>query len=51
MVLNYQVMILLAIKALDAVASSLFEYLKFSALTEDSFELYKVRSDDNRANR
>ncbi|KAF8597455.1 hypothetical protein BDV93DRAFT_547915 [Ceratobasidium sp. AG-I] len=41
MVLNYQVMILLALKALDAVASSLFEYLKFSALTEDSFELYK----------
>ncbi|KAF8597456.1 hypothetical protein BDV93DRAFT_513317 [Ceratobasidium sp. AG-I] len=42
MVTNYQVMILLAIKALDAVASSLFNYLKFSALTEDSFQLYKA---------
>ncbi|KAG9085277.1 hypothetical protein FS749_004567 [Ceratobasidium sp. UAMH 11750] len=41
MELNYQVMILLAIRALDAVASSLREYLKNSALTEDSFRLYK----------
>ncbi|QRV76228.1 chitinase [Ceratobasidium sp. AG-Ba] len=41
MVLNYQVMILLAVRALDAVAASLYEYLKFSALTEDSFQLYK----------
>ncbi|CCO36258.1 hypothetical protein BN14_10389 [Rhizoctonia solani AG-1 IB] len=41
MVMNYQVMLLLAVKALDAVASSLYEYLKFSALSEDSFELYK----------
>ncbi|KAG9125909.1 hypothetical protein FRC07_005677, partial [Ceratobasidium sp. 392] len=41
MELNYQVMILLAVRALDAVASSLYEYLKFSALTEDSFQLYK----------
>jgi hypothetical protein len=44
MTLNYQVMILLAVRALDAVASSLFEYLRFSALSEDSFELYKVCS-------
>jgi hypothetical protein len=44
MVMNYQVMLLLAVKALDAVASSLYEYLKFSALSEDSFELYKVRN-------
>ncbi|CAE6436657.1 unnamed protein product [Rhizoctonia solani] len=41
MELNYQVMLLLAIKALDTVASSLYEYLKFSALSEDSFNLYK----------
>ncbi|KAG8712938.1 hypothetical protein FRC08_013898 [Ceratobasidium sp. 394] len=41
MELNYQVMILLAIRALDAVYSSLYEYLKNSALTEDSFKLYK----------
>ncbi|CAE6467855.1 unnamed protein product [Rhizoctonia solani] len=41
MELNYQVMLLLAVKALDAVASSLYEYLKFSALGEDSFALYK----------
>ncbi|KAG9103705.1 hypothetical protein FRC06_008699 [Ceratobasidium sp. 370] len=41
MELNYQVMILLAIRALDAVAGSLKEYLKNSALTEDSFQLYK----------
>ncbi|CAE6505009.1 unnamed protein product [Rhizoctonia solani] len=41
MELNYQVMLLLAVKALDAVASSLYEYLKFSALSEDSFALYK----------
>ncbi|KAG8683169.1 hypothetical protein FRC08_014488 [Ceratobasidium sp. 394] len=34
-------MILLAIRALDAVYSSLYEYLKNSALTEDSFKLYK----------
>lgn len=42
MALSYQVMILLAIRALDAVANSLTEYLRFSALTEDSFQLYKV---------
>ncbi|KAG8707847.1 hypothetical protein FRC09_001579 [Ceratobasidium sp. 395] len=41
MELNYQVMILLAVRALDAIASSLYEYLKNSALTEDSFQLYK----------
>ncbi|KAG8713614.1 hypothetical protein FRC11_011611, partial [Ceratobasidium sp. 423] len=41
MELNYQVMLLLAVKALDTVASSLYEYLKFSALSEDSFALYK----------
>ncbi|KAF8761305.1 chitin binding, partial [Rhizoctonia solani] len=41
MQLNYQVMLLLGIRALDAVASSLYEYLKFSALSEDSFALYK----------
>ncbi|KAH7333771.1 hypothetical protein B0J17DRAFT_137113 [Rhizoctonia solani] len=41
MELNYQVMLLLAIKALDAVANNLYEYLKFSALSEDSFALYK----------
>ncbi|KAG9095771.1 hypothetical protein FRC06_009445 [Ceratobasidium sp. 370] len=41
LVLNYQVMILLAVRALDAVAGGLKEYLKNSALTEDSFQLYK----------
>ncbi|CAE6339114.1 unnamed protein product [Rhizoctonia solani] len=41
MELNYQVMLLLVVKALDAVANSLYEYLKFSALSEDSFNLYK----------
>ncbi|KAB5592346.1 hypothetical protein CTheo_4227 [Ceratobasidium theobromae] len=41
MTLSYQVMILLVVRALDAVANSLTEYLRFSALTEDSFQLYK----------
>ncbi|ELU44075.1 glycosyl hydrolases family 18 domain-containing protein [Rhizoctonia solani AG-1 IA] len=44
MQLNYQVMLLLGIRALDAVASSLYEYLKFSALSEDSFALYKTKA-------
>ncbi len=39
----YKVFILIAVWALDEVAGSLYEYLNFSAMTEDSFALYKVR--------
>ncbi|KAF8918444.1 hypothetical protein CPB85DRAFT_84634 [Mucidula mucida] len=37
----YKVFILIAVWALDEVAGSLYEYLNFSAMTEDSFALYK----------